>query len=117
MADGYQVIEPSSIGKFISNSTHASFAVAILGWAIEKLKSEEASLIEGLRIQVIAVSYMGTYPAVGVHYGNPTAKDRGIDIETAINRIVIEGSISEFLEFAVSSFESWEDVWVKIKAE
>ncbi len=72
-------------------------------------------LYKSVTIEVIAVTYHGTYPAIGVHYGLGDKRDLGAQISTSIDAIVEQASLKDFVSFLESSEQDWGEVWKELR--
>lgn len=94
---GYQVIEQYSFAQKIYDAKIPGEVLpGILAWIVCRLRAEESLRRLPVEIDLIPVTYYGTYPAIGVHY-----KEEGIeDCETIINNLVDK----YFREFSLGQF-------------
>jgi hypothetical protein len=96
---GYQIIEPESLTSLLGNQAQAAVAVAVLEWVIDRIKIQSPKLFEEIEVEVIPVSYYGTYPAIGIRYNHDEMDDIGHMILTAIDFFVEHASFLDFLSF------------------
>jgi hypothetical protein len=115
MTQGYQIIEPSSLARLLVNQSQADIAVAVLNWVIDRLKSGSPQLLDEVSLEVIAVSYLGAYPTIGIIYNNEESRDLSQDISDAIDVIVGGVPFSDFLSFAEMASANWCDTWQQLK--
>ena len=107
---GYQIIEPKALHPLFSNPVHHVFAVAIMSWLCEIMRVELQEHIEHVDFNVICVTYMGSYPAIGIQYKNQEYQDIAPLVEVTIDRILTEKSILELTGFIGASKPNWKDV-------
>ena len=112
---GYQIIEPTCLARLLANSMQAPMAVAVLEWMINKIKTELPQLLEIVDIEVVAVTYFGSYPAIGLHYKNENARDCGAIVSNFIETSTKELPFNEFLAFVGESRRSWDLSWQKLR--
>lgn len=115
MKNGYQIIEPNSLESLLGNPSHAAIAVAALEWAVDRLKLQSPHLFDDVTVEVVLVSYLGAYPAIGIRYKHEDAPDHGPAISDAIDAIVRQLPFSDFLAFVEKSNSDWCEVWQEIK--
>jgi hypothetical protein len=110
MSKGYQVIEPDALSPWVRNPSYDVFSVAILSWLCSRLQREFKDYAEYVDIEVIRVTYVSSYPAIGIHYKDESFKDIGPIVEAAINRILQERAILEFVEFFGNDKVNWNEI-------
>lgn len=115
MQQGYQIIEPTSLVPLLGNQSQAPFAVAVLEWTIDRLRIQSPALFDEVSVEVIPVSYLGVYPAIGIRYKRESANDLEPIISDGINAIIERLSFSNFLSFIEDSSIAWGDVWKEMK--
>lgn len=111
MTNGYQVVEPSTLNAILPRKAHRGIAVAILKWAVSELIAQYGDRLDNIEVEVIPVTYLGTYPAVGIRYQNDPIEDRGAEIESAINQIVLNRPVTDLVNFVCEESNSWDEVW------
>jgi hypothetical protein len=110
MERGYQIIEPTELNQLVRSPIHHELAVAIMYWLIPKVLSKIGGERENVELEVIRVSYQGTYPALGVHYKHRDHLDLGPLIESTVDALLHERPISELVDAIAASDVSWRDV-------
>lgn len=106
---GYQVIEPSIVGKWLGTVKHEGILFCLLNWLVHLLLSNDYSKLSNVEIEVLCVEYDSKYPAIGVHYKNPEDQDLEEYITSRIEFYLTEKSVIDFLKYAFSKNESWID--------
>ena len=114
MTQGYQIIEPSSLERLLVNTSQADIAVAILNWVVARVKSGSPQLFDEVSLEVIAVSYLGVYPAIGIRHNNEESRDLGQELCDAIDAIVERMPFGDFLSFAELASANWCDNWQQL---
>jgi hypothetical protein len=66
----YRIIELDLIDPLIQ-SNHLEIAVALLDWLAKNISRELGTNLKGASIEVIKVTYFGSYPTIGVHHFDP----------------------------------------------
>lgn len=115
MHHGYQIVEPASLATLLGNQSQATLAVAMIEWAIHRLKTESPELFEEVTIDVLAVSYQGVYPAIGLRYRHDTTPDLGSRISEMIDAMIERLSVGDFISFVAASNLSWWEFWQELK--
>jgi len=95
----YQIIEPMSLDFLFSNPRHTKLAVEIFQWLIPQLYLTLGDQLKNVEIDVIRVSYLGNYPAIGLYYRIPGDSDVGKTVESAIERLIREKPAIDFFKF------------------
>ena len=98
MCEGYEIVEPTSLVGLMRDPTHHELAVFLLSWLATQLKAKFTDAI----FDVLYVTYMDSYPALGVHYLNPTAYE-DIDFAKVADNILGNASVESIVQFAISS--------------
>jgi hypothetical protein len=114
---GYEIVEPASLATLLGNPLQASVAVAVLEWAIARIKAQAPHLLDGVDVEIIPVTYMGTYPAIGLRYRKESTDSISPILSNAIDEFVRSISFDDFLSFVDKSNVSWSDVWQKLKEQ
>lgn len=117
MQKGYQIIEPTSLGTLLANPSQAAVAVAVLAWTIDRIKTQFPQLFDEVEVEVIPVTYQGTYPAIGIHYKNEGTNDVGPMLSNAIDAFVSHISFSDFMSFVNKTDLYWCDIWQELKGK
>ncbi len=112
---GYQIVEPPSLGTVIAIPSQQPLAVAVLTWVIDRAKSQFEYLSDELSVEVICVTFVGSYPAVGVRYLQENPQDRGPEISDAIDAVMRSMSVADFVSFAEKSKVNWCDAWQRMR--
>jgi len=116
MSKGYQVIEPRMLDALFSHPIHDVFAVAILTWLCGLLRLEFEEYLDKVEFDVICVTYMGSYPAIGIHYKNKSLQDIGPLVEATIDRYLQGKSVLELVGFIVKDEIDWKKEAARILA-
>jgi Tat protein secretion system quality control protein TatD with DNase activity len=118
MSKGYQVMEIEILDKLLKTFERDEFVVSILYWLIGQVKIELGSQTEGIQIEVIRLLHHtpnNAYPAIGIHYENPSdTRDIAPLIETIMVRTLQERSVLNLLLFIGESGIDWKAVTTKI---
>jgi hypothetical protein len=112
MSKGYTVIEPRSLNDLIVLPKHRVFAVAIVSWVIYELSTELKEFLAeaDTELEVICVTYMGSYPAIGAHSPSSSDVDVRTVVEEAVDRLLSSASTDRLMRFITNSGESWGSV-------
>ncbi len=105
---GYQVVEPPELNPLLVNATYHTFAVAILTWLCKSLKLELRDYLDQVDIDVICVTCMGSYPAIGIHYKDPECDDVSVFVQTTISRLLLNKSVWELVGFIGEDKTDWQ---------
>lgn len=117
MKKSYQIVEPPSLEKLIGNPFQPVVGIAVLEWAIARLKTREPRLFEDIDVEVIAITYMGTYPGIGIHYKRENPDDVGPALSDAIDELIRGVSFTDFLSFVEVSNSSWNEKWQELQRD
>jgi hypothetical protein len=97
MAKGYRIIEFDLLDPVISSS-HEEMGVALLDWMSKLISLELGPKLQGASVEVIKVTYLGSYPALGVHHPDSTVIHAVAPlVEKAGTHILETHSIAELL--------------------
>ena len=110
MKRGYQIIEPSALQPLFSSPLYDVFAVAMMTWLCDLLRLELQDHLQQVDFEVICVTYLGSYPAIGIHYKDEDYQDVGPLAETVIERILREKSALEFARFIAERGINWQQI-------
>jgi hypothetical protein len=114
MNKGYQVVEPKALDRLIANSLQRDFAVATLSWLCQIIRLELAEHLQFIDVEVICVTYMGSYPAIGIHYKTEGYQNMGPIIESIIDRFLKERSALELTQYVSNSNVNWKHAATQI---
>ncbi|NNG21650.1 hypothetical protein [Telluria aromaticivorans] len=103
---GYTIVEPPSLGEWLGNVKNRAMLVALLTWLRHQLFDALKDDFPTLKIEVIKVEYLGSYPAFGIH-GDDVPSDLPDRLNGLIERILFESSIADFLNFAMNGNIDW----------
>lgn len=117
MKHGYQIIEPPSLSTLLGSPSQAAVEVAVLTWVIHSIKLHSAQLFDEVSVEVIAVSYLGTYPAIGIRYKHDDPQDLGPAISDTIDDFVRHASFNDFASLIGMSTLPWCDIWQEMKGK
>jgi hypothetical protein len=84
----------------------ARFAVALLTWLVPRIQREVAAVVDGVRVAVIRVDYLGAYPALGLTYEG-VVQDAGPVAIRAAEELLASTSLAEFLASLDLSNTDW----------
>jgi hypothetical protein len=122
MRKGYhEIVEPRSLVPLFSRTKHFEFAVAIFHWLIQELYLELKDQLDGVEIEVIKFvhhSPINVYPALGIHFENPTETHALAKlIEETMDRLLQERSALELVTFFGANGMDWKLVTAKLMAD
>lgn len=93
--DGYAVVEPTCLDSIVSNPKLDAAAGLILAWL-----ARELSLRLGWEIDVIRVTYVGSYNALGVRRCSAATYAEIVEtIEQHVETLFQERTINELIEY------------------
>ena len=118
MSKGYQVIEPTAVERWLGIVHNREFVVALLHWLVQKIRPVLSEERPELFLEVIAVTYYGTYPALGLRFADGYDGDNrtyeGEDLEPRIQQMVIDlmatATLSDFMDFATNAHADWSKI-------
>src|SRR5689334_14716915 len=105
--NGYQILEPEFLSRLVQRPNQFDFAVALLHWIVQCLKEELGGQMDRVDIDVIPVKYLGSYPALGIRYGEQNAPDLEPMIRDHIERIVRTRSALELIQSVAGCDARW----------
>jgi hypothetical protein len=121
MKKGYQIIEPRVLDPLLARPTNHAFALLILSWLCERLPQELSEHAQQVEFEVIGVSYMGSYPALGLHYKEPNPPDLGPLVEATVDRLLRDKPVLDLVKFIEANKVDWkknvDDLLARSKAE
>jgi hypothetical protein len=89
---------------------HFEFAVAIFSWLIPEIYAALGDELKDVDIEIIRVTYHGSYPALGAHYKDKMPKNVGPLIESSIDRILLEKPVIELIAAVGASKIAWREL-------
>ncbi|MCC2974214.1 hypothetical protein [Massilia sp. IC2-476] len=104
---GYTIIEPPSLGEWLGTVKNCGMLVALLTWLRHRLSEALKDDFPVLRIDVIKVEYLGTYPALGIQCSDDVPSDIDARLNDLTNRILSDSSVTDFLNFALDDGIDW----------
>jgi hypothetical protein len=107
MTKGYQIVEPSALDSLLTVPSSHVFAMLILSWLCERLPHELPGHVHHVEFEVIGVSYMGSYPAIGIHYKEKNPQDVGPLVEAAIDRLLRDKPVLDLIKFIGAGKIDW----------
>ena len=110
MKKEYQIIEPNKLVGLFGNPKHFEFAVAIFHWLICELRTDGAIQNQNVEIEVIRVTYQGSYPALGIHYKDKIHEDIGPQVITSIEKLLREKPVLDLAISIKNSKSSWKEL-------
>jgi hypothetical protein len=124
MDKDYQVISPDDLGYLVCRRELHRFAVVALYWLIKRLRVELADDLKSVELEIIRVTYYGSYPALGVHYIRDEGSDIHVEnvdvgpiIESTIETILRKTPAIELIDLIGDENISWEEMTRKIMEE
>ena len=115
MQRGYQVIEPEALERWLPLVRKREFVVALLHWVVSQIRPELTRERPELYLEVILVTHVGTYPALGVRFADGVQADnltyQGDDVEPRVQAMVQElmstAKLGDFIDFATDPTADW----------
>lgn len=112
------MIEPVAVERWLPIVRHREFVVALLHWLVSRIRAVLARERPDLWLEVIPVTYMGTYPALGIRFADGVDGDNriyeGEDVEPRIRQLVTDltatARLSDFIDFATDPEADWSTV-------
>jgi len=104
---GYTIVEPPSLEEWLGNVKNRAMLVALLTWLRYQLSDALKDDFPALKIKVIKVEYLGSYPAFGLQGDNDAPSDLPDRIDGLIERIFSDSSIADFFNFAMKDNIDW----------
>ncbi len=106
----YQIVEPEILEQWLRVGQNQEILVALLSWIVKRLRVDFEKPYPGVSIDVIRVEYAGAYPAIGVHYPDDLTVDLAVPIQAAINRLLSNASLIDFLKYVFEEGPRWTEV-------
>ncbi|MES2070270.1 MAG: hypothetical protein V4488_07980 [Pseudomonadota bacterium] len=106
----YQIVEPEILEQWLPVARNQEILVALLSWIVKKLQADFEMQFPGVSIAVVRVEYLGAYPAIGIHYPNDRTEDLAAPVEAAINRLLSNTSIIDFLKYVFEEGPRWTEI-------
>lgn len=79
-------------------------------WLLKEIREQLKDELTDTEVETICVTYMGSYPAIGVHYKNGfKGKDIGELVESAANTLLRERPVIDLIASITSSGVSWKE--------
>jgi hypothetical protein len=110
MEKTYQIIEPSQLAGLFGNPKHFEFAVAIFYWLIRELNADPEIQSRNIEIEVIRVTYHGSYPALGIYYKDKTHEDVGSLVTASVEKLLREKPVIDLAILIKDSKISWKEL-------
>lgn len=104
---GYTIIEPPSLEDWLGTVKNRAMLVALLSWLRLRLSEALKDDSLALKIDVIRVEYLGTYPALGVHGIDDVPADIPERLNGLTEQILSGSSVADFLNFALADDIDW----------
>lgn len=104
---GYTIIELPSLGEWSVTVKNRGMLVALLTWLRHRLSEALKDDFPELRVDVIKVEYLGAYPALGIQRGDSVPSDIDARLNDLTERILLESSVTDFLNFALDDGIDW----------
>lgn len=115
---GYEIVEPPALERWLPLVHNRELMVALLTWLCHRLHQALRADHPTLHIDVITVSYLGAYPALGIRHDHSLPcslpDDMSRQVEALTRTILLNSSAYEFLEFAFDGNEDWEAHWTAL---
>lgn len=109
MKKGYRLIEPLSINPLVVDTRYHEYAIIIMKYIIYCLFQNLGHKLDNIEIEVIKVTYLGSYPALGLHY-SPFDKSLENLIENEVDKIVNNLTINKLIVFISKSNTNWKEI-------
>ncbi|MCU0447466.1 MAG: hypothetical protein MUE85_21420 [Microscillaceae bacterium] len=98
---GYQIIEVPSLDYINTRYDLQELGCMVILWIINNLRD---TFEEELEFDLIKVVYLGSYPAIGVHYlKQPASKSYEDEVIEKAEKILEDFSLSKFLSYVKSN--------------
>jgi len=109
MSEGYQIVEPACLGALVGDPKCQDLAILILHWVAAEANARRT--LPGGTVEVLKVTYMGSYPALGVRGQSPDASADETDVRLAelAEELVRSGSVAGLIAHATSTGIHWRD--------
>lgn len=104
---GYTIIEPPSLGEWLGTVKNRAMLVALLTWLRHRLSEALKDDSPALKIDVIKVKYLGTYPALGIRGDDDVPSDIPERLNVLTEQILSDSSVADFLSFALDDGIDW----------
>lgn len=106
MQKTYQLIEPDCFVDLLGRPGDWSIALAVLTFVVRRLKDTEPELCEYVELEIVKVTHLGSYPAIGAFY-----KRKDIDLEsriqTAIGTLLESTTAMELVQHLTDFTNNW----------
>jgi hypothetical protein len=110
MSKSYQVVESPLLDGYMTTSLQCEIVVAILHWLIKEIKSSLAEQLEHVELDVIRITYLGSYPAIGICYRDASRGDVGPLVESSISQLLNEKQVINFIKSLTDHRITWSDL-------
>jgi hypothetical protein len=104
---GYTIVEPSSLGEWLSNVKSRAMLVALLTWLRNQLSDALKDDFPTLKIEAIKVEYLGSYPAFGIQGDDDIPSDLPERLNGLVEGILSDSAIADFFSFAMNDNIDW----------
>jgi len=104
---GYTIVEPRSLEEWLGNAKNRAMLVALLTWLQHQLSDALKDDFPALKIKVIKVEYLGSYPAFGLKGDDDARSDHIERINGLVEHILSDSPITDFLNFAMNDNIDW----------
>jgi hypothetical protein len=104
----YTIVEPRSLEEWLGTAKNRAMLVALLTWLQHQLSDALKDDFPALKIKVIKVEYLGSYPAFGIQGDDEAISDHLERIDGLIERILSDSPITDFLNFAMNDNIDWD---------
>jgi hypothetical protein len=98
--EGYQIIEIDELDDLLNYDRKMFITILLL--VINSIKNKYENQIE---IKIIKVTYVSSYPSIGVKYLNENFQDLEDDIINEFKKILHNSNLSVFLSFFNENFD------------
>jgi hypothetical protein len=94
---GYQIIELFALDQLVKRTERHEFLVLVLNWLIQQINAVAGDRLRHVEIEVITVTYFGSYPALGVHYKGGDKTDAGPLVESIADELLREKPVIDLI--------------------
>lgn len=106
----YQVIEVEQLEDLLSNPEYYEYRVAVLYWLIKQIMSMHSEDLRHVEVEIIRVTYFGSYPCIGIYYKDQIEPDVGPLVESAIDQLLKEKPVIDLVHSIANSGVSWKEL-------
>lgn len=109
MSEGYQVVEPDCLDRLAGDPKCQDLAILILHWIATEANTRRA--LPSGTVEVIKVTYMGSYPALGVcgQSSDASADETDARLTKLAEEMLGGGSVAGLIAHAKTAGIQWSD--------